>query len=210
MAIDDKKFQKNAEIIRKYMAKEVKGILKNTGKFIRENMPTLEAGYQLLVGPQEEERSRAQIELILKCAREYLENSNLDELIENNFKQYMKNDTLGYNMRRRHKRSQEAMDLLKSMFKTQVESFSELLTGEGETYDELTLSVSPTYEKGLIGVEKIIEFSNKIVKIIKEDRGIIAAPGVVRYDIMLAVVNLVEYTNKRLMEELNRIYGREY
>jgi len=207
--IEEEKFRKNSEIIKNYMLNEVKGILKNTGKFIMEKMPHFEAGYQLLVGPEEEERARKQLDLVLKCAREYLENSNLEEILDANFKQYMKNDNLGYNMRKKHKRSAEAMVHLREMFKTHVKSIAALLTGEGDTYDDLSKSVSPKYEDALINIEKEIELSNKISQIIKEDRGIIAAPGVVRYDIMLAVINLIEFTNERLMKELKRIYGKE-
>ncbi|MFX0133560.1 MAG: hypothetical protein ACFFDN_07950 [Candidatus Hodarchaeota archaeon] len=212
MSIDEEKsqkYQKNAEIIKKYMLEEIKLALKNSGKYIMENMPTYEAAYQLLVGPDEEERSRRQINLILECAGKLSpDHSNLEELIENNFKQYLKNDNLGYNMRKRHKRSAEASELIKEMFKNHVISLSELLRGEGETYDDLSRSVSPTYEKALKYVQQEIDLSEKIAEIIRNDRGVINAPGYFRYDIMLAVLNLIEYGNRRLIEETKRIYNK--
>ena len=115
LSIDEEKFQKNSEILKKYMFEEIKGVLKNTGKFILEEMPHFEAGYRLLVGPEEEDRSHAQIELIISCAKQYLEISNLDEIIDANLNAYVKNDNLGYNMRKRHKKSQEAINLIREM-----------------------------------------------------------------------------------------------
>ncbi|NVM02130.1 MAG: hypothetical protein HWN67_07325 [Candidatus Helarchaeota archaeon] len=209
MSVDEEKYQKNIEIIKKYMLEEIKLALKNSGKFIMDNMPTYEAAYQLLVGPDEEERSRRQINLILECAAKLKsDHSNFEELIESNFKQYLRNDNLGYNMRKRHRKSVVAFELIKEMFKNHVISFSELLRGEGETYDDLSRSVSPTYEEAIEYVNKEIEISNKISDLIRNDRGIINAPGYFRYDIMLAVLNLIEYGNKRLIEETKRIYNK--
>lgn len=210
MSNNEERYQKNAEIIKKYMTNEIKGVLKNTGNFIRENLPTLEMGYQLIVGPAEEERSFCQMELILECAKKLAPDySNLEEVIENNFKEYMKNDNLGFNIRKRHKNYNETSEIIKDMFRNHVISIYELLKGEGETYDDLTLSVSPNYEDGLKYVQNEIELSNKASEIVRKDRGIINAPGMFRYDIMMGILNLVEYGNKRLMEELNRIYNIE-
>ncbi|MFX1451471.1 MAG: hypothetical protein ACFFCM_11550 [Promethearchaeota archaeon] len=209
MNIDEEKCQKNIEIIKKYMLEEIKLALKHSGEYITNNMPTYEAAYQLLVGPDEEERSIRQINLILECAAKLKsDHSNLEELIEENFKQYLRNDNLGYNMRKKHRRSAEAAELIKEMFKNHVISFSELLRGEGETYDDLSRSVSPTYEEAIEYVNKEIEISKKISDLIRNDRGIINAPGYFRYDIMLAILNLADYGNNRLIEETKRIYNK--
>lgn len=207
--IDEEKYQKNAEIIKNYMLKEIKLAMSNTGKFIMDNMPTFDAAYRLLVGPDEEDRSKRQMNLILECAKNLSpDNSNLEEIIEDKFKEYLKNDNLGYNMRKRHKRSEEVFELIKEIFRNHVISFSRLLRGEGDTYGDLSRTVSPTYEIAIEYVNKEIEISTKMADIIREDRGIINAPGVVRYDIMLAVLDLLDYGNKRLIEETKRIYNK--
>lgn len=191
------------------MLKEVKKALAITSKFIKENMPAFEAGYELLVGPGEEKRSTEQMDLILECCKKLsTDHSNLEEIIEENYKNYLKNDNLYFNMRKRHKRSQDAADLIKEIFKNHLIGIARVLRGEGETYDELSRSINPTYEIGLKYIEKEVELTNRIAQLIREDRGIINAPGVVRYDIMQAVINLLEYSVNQMMDELKRIYNK--
>ncbi len=212
LSIDEEisqKIQKNIEIIKKYMLEEIKLALKHSGEYIRKNMPTYEAAYQLLVGPDEEERSIHQINLILECAAKLKsDQSNIEELIEETFKKYLRNDNLGYNMRKKHRKTAEASELIKEMFKNHVISFSKLLRGDGETYDDLSRTVSPTYEEAIEYVNKEIEISKKISDLIRNDRGIINAPGYFRYDIMLAILDIAEYGNNRLIEETKRIYNK--
>ncbi len=197
-------------IIVNFYANLLKKIMKELEDFFRKksDILPLDQIFKIIIGPDTEAKIMKQKELILNVASQWDgSEGTFDPLIEENFKAYLKSDGNYTNFRKRHRKFEEAKQLLKDTFRHKVFNDYHVLQGTGETYDEILKSGIPTKEEVIKLTNKEIGIYDKICDFLRENRGIVAVPGIIRIDIIEASIKFYEIIKRYLKEETERIYG---
>ncbi|MHA1894739.1 MAG: hypothetical protein ACTSX4_09570 [Candidatus Helarchaeota archaeon] len=209
--VTDEKVIKNLKIIRDYFMANARDVTKNVTNFLKtqDTIMKLDTAFDLIVGPQEEVKANKYLDIILSCAVEYIQdNSKLDELVERNLKQYLKYETVSSNMKKRHAKFAELEPLAKLLFRSRIITYARLLEGEGDDYFEISRSAYPSKEESLKRAKEEIELERKMADIIKENRSMIMAPGIMKIEVLEATLFTFDYIHEKILKEIDSIYGK--
>ncbi|NVM31630.1 MAG: hypothetical protein HWN65_22525 [Candidatus Helarchaeota archaeon] len=212
--IHEARFQKNAEALRRQWNLELDETLEEIEIIIKEEFYTgiwgllfnrIIAGiYSLFFSKDIKKKIKKQFEVILNASRDF--NGNPEEIIENYFDEYLKNDVGFARIKKRHKKTPELLERIKQSLIIMVRGTNDLLKCEGECYDDLLLDAYQTKEEAERSVYALIddagdnlEFTvdNKMVKINK----------LIRSHVIKILRKEVEIARDYYTKKLNELYG---
>ncbi|MHA1299387.1 MAG: hypothetical protein ACTSO9_08135 [Candidatus Helarchaeota archaeon] len=202
--------EKKLKIINDFYANELKLIIKEMEEYFRKkkDLLPLDAIYKIIIGPETEAKINQQKELTLELASQWNgSEEDFEKIVNENFKTYLKKDANFVHLRKRHEKFEVVKQILKETFKHKIRNDYKLLKGEGETYEEIATSSEPSKKEAKDFTNKEIELYNKMIDFLRNNRGIIAVPGVIRIDILEAVIKFYECVIKHLKDNVERIYG---
>ena len=197
-------------IILDFYANQLKVILKELEDYFRKksDILPLDQIFKIIMGPETESKVMKQKKFILQVASQWDgTEEKFEPLIDENFKPFLKSDGNYTNFRKRHKKFEEAKELLKDTFRHKVFNDYHVLQGTGETYEDILKSGIPTKEEVLKLMNKEVTLYEKLCDLLKNNRGIVAVPGIIRIDIIEASIKFYEIIKVHLKEEIERIYG---
>ncbi|NHI92035.1 MAG: hypothetical protein EAX96_05990 [Candidatus Lokiarchaeota archaeon] len=208
--ITDEKLLKNIRIIREYFMENARQLTTNVTKFLKnqDTLMKLDTAFDLIVGPQEEIKASNYLDIILLCSVKYLEDKDLlNEIIDKNFKKYLNFETVASNMKKKHLKFKEIEPLERELFKTRIITYAGLLEGDGDDYFEISRSAYPSKEGSLKRAKVEINLEQEIANVMKENRSMIMAPGIIKLEVLEATLFTFEYVHKKILEEIDQIYG---
>ena len=207
--VSDEKILKNIKIIRDYFMENAREVTRKVTAFLKtqDTVMKLDTAFDLIVGPQEEIKASNYLDIILTCSVKYLENKDsIDKLVDKYFRKYLNFETVASNMKRRHPKFKEIEPLNRELFKSRIITYAGLLEGEGDDYFEISRSAYPSKEDSLKRGKLEIELEQKIAEIIKANRGMIMAPGLIKLEVLEATLFTFEHVHKKILEEIDEIY----
>ena len=183
-------------------------VTKNVSKFLKsqDTVMKLDTAFDLVFGPQEEVKASKYLEMLLTCAMLYLQGRTLDGLVKQYFRKYINFETVASNMKKRHPRFPKIEPYEKELFKSRIKTYARLLEGEGQDYFEISRSAYPTKEESLKRAKVEIEMEKEIAKIIKDNRGMIMAPGLIKIEVLEATLFTFDYVHEKILKEIDSIY----
>ncbi|MFX1293591.1 MAG: hypothetical protein ACFFD2_01845 [Promethearchaeota archaeon] len=212
--IYDDSLIENAEIIKKEMIREldlgleyIQVLISNmfggiTGWFLN---PIARLIYHIMARKDIREKCIAQIDIVLDCAMKY-NGSNLDTLVETNFEEYIFNDQSFHHCKKKHKVYPIIENIMKDIFKSRIEPAHKLLNSEGSCYEELTQNAFSEKEDAINNLQRELDFSYKVLGVIKENKKIMKIPSFVRGKILHIMELGQNYAKKRFITRIDEIY----
>ncbi|MHA1380397.1 MAG: hypothetical protein ACTSRG_18685 [Candidatus Helarchaeota archaeon] len=174
---------------------------------VKTNLPPII--FKIVVGPEVIQRVLDQKKLILEIASQMGSDDKIDDLmplIEENTKKYFRLDSYMHNFRRRHKMYPKAQELIKKWFIFRVNADGKNLTGEGETWFDILRSIH-TKESGSAVINGEIRIVDELMDFIRENRGIINVPGIVRVDVINAMFALGDKIKENLFNQIDLVWS---
>ncbi|MHA1376893.1 MAG: hypothetical protein ACTSRG_00800 [Candidatus Helarchaeota archaeon] len=203
---------KKSQIIYDFYANELKSIIKEMEDYFKKkaDLLPLDSIYKIIIGPETEAKINKQKGFTLQLASQWDGTKDeLERIVEENFKGFLRRDANFIQFRKRHEKIEEAKQLLKDTFRHKLINDYKLLRGEGETYEEIAISSEPNKDEAKEFTSKEIELYRKTINFLKNNRGIINVPGIIRIDILEAVINFYECVIKHLIDNIERIYNKK-
>jgi hypothetical protein len=197
-------------IIVDFYAKLLKTVFKELEDYFKtkSQILPLDQIFKIIIGPDNEKKIMKQKELILNVASQWNgSEETFESLIDENFKAFLRSDGNYINFRKRHRKFEEVKELLKDTFRHKTINDYHVLQGTGETYYEIVKTGIPTKEEVLKLTNKEISLYERLCDFLKNNRGIVAVPGIIRVDIIDATIKFYELIIYHLKEETERIYG---
>ncbi|HEY0087652.1 MAG TPA: hypothetical protein VGB37_02345, partial [Candidatus Lokiarchaeia archaeon] len=154
-----------------------------------------------------------QIKVTLDCAKLLLNNNEKGEgekfenVIEQNYPNYLKGDQTFRQCKKNHKNFEKLKKNVKEAFQTQVQEAILFLgvTDDSNTYDNLVKSVFKTKEKALFSLTRQLNFNDMGIKIVEQDPSILKMPT--GRNIILKVLRKgFEKTKQDLINRLENIF----
>ncbi|NHI91108.1 MAG: hypothetical protein EAX96_01310 [Candidatus Lokiarchaeota archaeon] len=200
-------FIKNKDIVLDYLSNEIEIGNKWMENHLKAKVSVIpmDLFFRLLIGPDIAIKMKKQVDLLLDCSIQYLENEKTEEIlkqiVENNLKLYLIRDSMHQNLNKKHKSYEEAKLILKRIFIERIISEAQVLEGIGNTYNEISTDKLVIDESlSRYKIEKSL--NEKLLEIIKNNRSIISIAGVFRADLIDAFLDFYDYLHKRLEENI--------
>lgn len=157
-----------------------------------------------------------QIKVTLDCAKLLLNNNEKGEkregekfenLIEQNYPNYLKGDQTFRQCKKNHKNFEKLKKNAKEAFQTQVQEAILFLgvTDDSNTYDNLVKSVFKTKEKALFSLTRQLNFNDMGIKVVEQDSTILKMPTG-RNIIVKVLRKGFEKTKEDLIKRLDHIF----
>ena len=157
-----------------------------------------------------------QIKVTLDCAKLLLNNNEKGEkregekfenLIEQNYLNYLKGDQTFRQCKKNHKNFEKLKKNAKEAFQTQVQEAILFLgvTDDSNTYDNLVKSVFKTKEKALFSLTRQLNFNDMGIKVVEQDSTILKMPTG-RNIIVKVLRKGFEKTKEDLIKRLDHIF----
>ena len=157
-----------------------------------------------------------QIKVTLDCAKLLLNNNEKGEkregekfenLIEQNYPNYLKGDQTFRQCKKNHKNFEKLKKNAKEAFQTQVQEAILFLgvTDDSNTYDNLVKSVFKTKEKALFSLTRQLNFNDMGIKVVEQDSTILKMPTG-RNIIVKVLRKGFEKTKQDLISRLENIF----
>ena len=157
-----------------------------------------------------------QIKVTLDCAKLLLNNNEKGEkregekfenLIEQNYPNYLKGDQTFRQCKKNHKNFEKLKKNAKEAFQTQVQEAILFLgvTDDSNTYDDLVKSVFKTKEKALFSLTRQLNFNDVGIKVVEQDSTILKMPTG-RNIIVKVLRKGFEKTKEDLIKRLDHIF----
>ena len=157
-----------------------------------------------------------QIKVTLDCAKLLLNNNEKGEkgegekfenVIEQNYLNYLKGDQTFRQCKKNHKNFEKLKKNAKEAFQTQVQEAILFLgvTDDSNTYDNLVKSVFKTKEKALFSLTRQLNFNDMGIKVVEQDSTILKMPTG-RNIIVKVLRKGFEKTKQDLISRLENIF----
>jgi hypothetical protein len=151
-------------------------------------------------------RAQRQLDLIVSCASKY-NGKNLDALVDEHLEEYLNTEEAYVRGNRNHKKFPEVKKILRSAFRARLAAVTEILDGEGETYDDLARSVFPKREQSEKLCNEQLEIAEKLIVMLDEEKDLVRIPSLIRKEVLTMLRSGFEWYKKTLKEELEEMYG---
>jgi hypothetical protein len=193
---------------------EIKLGLRHVSKIIQKETlglgSPIDIAFRLGVAPDIRSKVFKQIDLIIEDAVKLDDGDSIEGLLNGDFDQYLKLDLTVSYLRKRHEKFEEIKKLVAEIYKHRINLAKELIAahdkGKFENYDDLTKLALPDREEAEKALDDEIEFSNKVLDIVKKNPDIIFAPPILQGFGLIIVEQLMTYGNERKKSNLDKIY----
>ena len=209
----EQRYQKNKQIIHDYFSDQINQGNVELEKIFRKKSGAfpMDVVFKLIIGPEISVKMIKQIDLISDCVIQDLINpGHIDEIIDENFKKYLRHDSTNANFRKRHPAYEsQAVPIFRNLFKVRMENNMLMMQAEkGDTYHELSHLMVPKKEDSLAALNRQKTLDLKLMDVIKNNRSIVNVSGVIRADIIDAIYTMFDYIHDMWEEAINDIYDR--
>jgi len=207
----EERYLKNKQIIHDYFQQQVEKGNKDLEEIFRKKGGAfpMDVIFKLIIGPEISVKMIKQIDLISDCAIETVKNPDrLEEIIEKNFKKYLRFDSTNANFRKRHEAYEKlAIPIFRRLFKVRIENNLPMVQAEsGENYKEISHLAVPKKEDSLAALRRQQELNHELLDVIKNNRSIINVTGLIRADIIDAIFTMYEYIDESWEQAINELY----
>ena len=98
--------------------------------------------------------------------------------------------------------------VLPPVYRASVSLLVRTTEGEGDDYFEISRHAYPSKQESLTRAKVEIELEQKIAAVIKENRAMIMAPGLIKLEVLEATLFTFEHVHEKILEEIDEIYGK--
>lgn len=172
--------------------------------------PIVKSFYKNWVDNEAREGTKKQIKVTLDVAKQLVKNGSeerFDELIEENFQEYLEGDQTFMQCDKSHENFDRLRKITKECFITQVEGAVRFFKIEKDVndYDELTKVTFDTKEEAYNALSKQLDYNDKGIQIVEEDPSILKIPTG-KKTIIRILRKGFEETKERLLSRLDRVF----
>lgn len=172
--------------------------------------PIVKNFYKNWVDNEAREGTKKQIKVTLDVAKQLVKNGSeerFDELIEENFQEYLEGDQTFMQCDKSHENFDRLRKITKECFITQVEGAVRFFKIEKDVsdYDELTKVTFDTKEEAYNALSKQLDYNDKGIQIVEEDPSILKIPTG-KKTIIRILRKGFEETKERLLSRLDRVF----
>ena len=203
--------QRKIDLYMEYFTEQTKETFDFIEDFFKKETALPPIIFKIVVGPEVLQRVLDQKMIVLEIASQMGPEGTIEDLmplIEEREKKYFRLDSYMHNFRRRHKNYSVAKNLIKNWFIFRVGADGKNLSGEGNTWFEILRSVH-SKESGSAVINQEIEIIKELMTFIKENRGIVNVPGIVRMDVINAMIALGEKLKENLFKQIDLAWPNE-
>ncbi len=161
--------------------------------------------YHIMARKDIRDKTIRQIDVVLDCAMKF-NGSNLDGLIEEHFEDYMLNDQSFHRCKKNHKAYPVIEGIMKDLFKSRIGPAHKLIISQGTCYEELTRIAFTEKQAAMDNLQRELEFSYKVLGVIKENKKVVKLPSFVRQPIIRIMELGQKYAKERLSQRIDEIY----
>ncbi|MHA1300465.1 MAG: hypothetical protein ACTSO9_13685 [Candidatus Helarchaeota archaeon] len=197
--------QKKIDLYMEYFREQTKDTFNFMENYFRTQTALPPIIFKIVVGSEVIQRVLDQKMIVLEIASQMGPNGTIDDLmplIEEREKKYFRLDSYLHNFRRRHKNYPKARDIIKKWFVFRVKADGKNLIGVGNSWFDILRSVH-TKESGTAVINEEIGIVEELMSLIRENRGIINVPGIVRVDVLNAMLAMGEKIKENLFKQID-------
>ena len=169
--------------------------------------PIAKLVYHIMARKDIREKAIGQIDIVLECAMKYDPNgSNLADLVEENFEEYLINDQAFHRCKKNHKTYPAIEGIMKDLFKSRIKPAHRLISSTGTCYAELTTNAFPEKQDALDNLQRELNFSYEVIGIVKENKSVMKIPSFIRDGIIRIMELGQQYAKERLTQRIDEIF----
>jgi hypothetical protein len=226
--MSSKKIGKNREIIKEELIEQMDIGLRNVSKLIGKMFGTGVTGlflnpiakliYRIMLSDDIKEKTKNQIDIVLECADLYKnrlnggskephhdKNKKLDAIVDEYYEEYRENDQSFHHCKKKHEIYPEVEKRMKEVFRSRIEPAKNLLTSQGDTYDELTRHIMGK-EEALANVNREFRASTEMLELLKENMDLLDVPNFIRRRIVKIMIEALKVTKGQIYSRIDEIY----
>ncbi|MHA1298844.1 MAG: hypothetical protein ACTSO9_05310 [Candidatus Helarchaeota archaeon] len=214
--ITEEKFKKNSEILKETWISEIDDTLEN----IKESLKHFFSGiwgflfnkivifaYKFFLSPDIREKSVLQIEPILNGAK-ILNSNNINEVLEQHFEEFKKND-LGYiRCKHKHKKFPELIEKMKENYITRVKEANRLLCSDGDCYSQLIRNAYEDKETAIRIMRQTLYLAKESLDFSVENK-LLKLNSLIKDQTIRVLYGEIDYRERLFKEKLERIFTGE-
>lgn len=149
-----------------------------------------------------------QLDVFIQVAKLY-DGTNIDALVEENKKQYLKFDITAQNLKKNHKNYQQIIEYQLKTFRHRIKETAIMMkVGECKTYDEIILKTYPDYETSKKELLKQISYTQKAINTIIKDTSILKITEVLKRPVIDVLKMGYKHTLDYLLEMSKQLYSQ--
>ncbi len=189
-----------------YMRTTAKKMMDFLVNFFRTTTIPMDIVFKIIAGPDTEEKLVKQKAVLLEVASQYTEDEKaFQEILDKYQDKYLRLDNYHSNIRKRHPKYQEARAKIVNLYEYRARADARILQGTGKNYYEMVRSIL-SKEEATDVIEKEIVLVEDLVNFILKNRSLVNVPGIIRADVIDALVASANNATSTLREELTVIF----
>ena len=214
--IKEEKFQKNSEVLKEYWVSEIDDTIKNIKRSLDHFFsgiwgwmlnPFVKFAYKFFLSPDVRKKSIAQLDPILDGAR-LLNSNNLDEVIENYFEDFKKNDLATLRCRKKHEKYPELLENMRKNYIARVKGAKILINSNGESYSELVRNAFSNKEEARNIMIKTLHLAKEGLDFVVENE-MMKLSSLIKSQTIRILYEEFNYKENYFKEQIERIYSGE-
>ncbi|MHA1798220.1 MAG: hypothetical protein ACTSVY_07190 [Candidatus Helarchaeota archaeon] len=147
-----------------------------------------------------------QLDVFIEASKLY-DGNNLDELVEQYRKKYLKHDITAQNLKKKHKNYSEIIDYQIKTFKHRIIETSMMMKVDGaNTYEEIIKKTYPDYKTARKEMLKQISFTQKAINLIIKDMSILKIPEMLKRPVIDVLKMGYKHTLDYLLDTCKELY----
>ena len=148
-----------------------------------------------------------QLDVFIEASKLY-DGNNLDELVEQYRKKYLKHDITAQNLKKKHKNYSEIIDYQIKTFKHRIIETSMMMKVDGaNTYEEIIKKTYPDYKTARKEMLKQISFTQKAINLIIKDMSILKIPEMLKRPVIDVLKMGYKHTLDYLLDTCKELYS---
>ena len=190
--------EKNLNIVKDYLNETITNANNELSDHFKSTFigALIEPIFRLLIGPEQTRKTIEMLDKILSFSKVFTGNF---EIIEDRLDEILALDPIFQVLRKSSNVHSEAINFLKDSYRNRIKFYHILMNGTGTNWQELYKTAFNNKENLIDNLKPEIEALDNLKNLIKKNRRLINVPGLIRADIIDAMVFIQEYTKKNLL-----------
>ena len=190
--------EKNLNIVKDYLNETITNANNELSDHFRSTFigALIEPIFRLLIGPEQTRKTIEMLDKILSFSKVFTGNF---EAIEDRLDEILALDPIFQVLRKSSNVHSDAIGFLKDSYRNRIKFYHILMNGTGTNWQELYKTAFNNKENLIDNLKPEIEALDNLKDLIKKNRRLINVPGLIRADIIDAMVFIQDYTKKNLL-----------
>ena len=147
-----------------------------------------------------------QLDVFIEVAKFY-DGNNVDALVEQNKKNYLKFDITAQNLKKKHKNYEKIIELQLKTFRHRIiETAAMMKVGVSKTYDEIITKTYTDYDTARKELLKQISYTQKAINMIIRDTSVLKIPELLKRPVIDVLKMGYKHTLEYLLETCEQLY----